>query len=91
MHRRLPAKTYCTLLLMGLLCTALPSVDVSAKNPRAEKSQSEQSGSRTKNQALTASEAAARAKARHGGKVLKVSSTGKGYRVKLLTDAGRQL
>lgn len=38
---------------------------------------------------LSPGEAAARARARHGGRVLKVTPQGSGYRVKLLQDNGR--
>jgi hypothetical protein len=38
---------------------------------------------------LSASEAAAKARALYGGKVLKVSKHGNGYKVKLLQDSGR--
>jgi starvation-inducible outer membrane lipoprotein len=38
---------------------------------------------------LTAQEAAARVQARYGGKVLKVTRTSEGYRVKLLLDSGK--
>ena len=38
---------------------------------------------------LTAQQAAKRAQSRHGGKVLKVSRSKSGYRVKLLLDSGR--
>lgn len=38
---------------------------------------------------LTPREAAARAQARHGGRVLNVSRKGEVYRVKLLLDSGR--
>jgi len=38
---------------------------------------------------LTPQQAAEKARATHGGKVLKVTREGKGYRVKLLLDSGR--
>lgn len=38
---------------------------------------------------LTPREAAARAQAQHGGRVLSVSRKGEAYRVKLLLDSGR--
>lgn len=38
---------------------------------------------------LTPREAAARAQAQHGGRVLNVSREGEAYRVKLLLDSGR--
>ncbi len=38
---------------------------------------------------ISSREAASRAQSRYGGKVLKVSRSGKGYSVKLLLDSGR--
>ncbi len=38
---------------------------------------------------ITGQQAAAKAKSRHGGKVLKVTPDKKGYKVKLLQDSGR--
>lgn len=72
----------CAMALVALVFTVLPASQVQAKQP-AEKAQGAQS--------LSAAEAAAKAKARHGGKVLKVTPKGRGYKVKLLTDSGRVL
>lgn len=67
-------------LFSALLLGALPAIPVQAqKNPKAEQKQS----------GLTAQQAASRAKAKHGGKVLKVTRQGQGYQVKLLLDSGK--
>ena len=71
-------KILTVLLLSGLVCLTLPVSEAQAKQPNA-KSQS----------SISPAQAAAKAKARHGGKVLKVTREGRGYRVKLLTDSGR--
>lgn len=71
-------KILSILLLSTLVCVTLPVSQAQAKSPNA-KSQS----------SMSPAQAAAKAKARHGGKVLKVTRNGKGYRVKLLTDSGR--
>jgi len=70
-----------SLIMAGILCAPLSGVDVHAKQPKGAHPQEQKK--------LTASEAAARAKAQHGGKVLKVTPSGKGYRVKMLKDSGR--
>jgi hypothetical protein len=80
-YRYLSNKTLCVSLL-GLLCAVVPISEADARQPPAKDRQQQQ-------QTLTAAEAAARAKAQHGGKVLKVSPQGKAFRVKLLTDSGR--
>ncbi len=46
-------------------------------------------GSAQKQSGLTAREAAAKARARYGGKVLKVTRKGDGYQVRLLQESGR--
>lgn len=71
-------KILTILLLSGLVSLTLPVMHAQAKQPNA-KSQS----------SMSPAQAAAKAKARHGGKVLKVTPKGRGYRVKLLTNAGR--
>ena len=71
-------KLLSILLLSTLVCVTMPVSHAQAKQPNA-KSQS----------SMSPAQAAARAKARHGGKVLKVTRKGRGYRVKLLTDSGR--
>jgi hypothetical protein len=80
-------KTICLTLVLALGFTLLPMAQVEAQ--RASKQQrSEQSG-KQQARTLTASQAAARAKAQHGGKVLKVTPAGNHYRVKMLTESGR--
>ncbi len=91
MHPRPSPKILCKLLLVALVCTLLPVVEVQAKPPNEQHQANENKSRKQEQHALTASEAAAKARARHGGKVLKVTPKGKGYRVKLLTDSGRVL
>lgn len=69
----------CKLLLASLLVLAMPVAAVAAKPPKATEQQPR----------MSAQEAASRARAQHGGKVLKVSRDKDGYRVKLLLDSGR--
>jgi starvation-inducible outer membrane lipoprotein len=83
MAQRFIAKTFCAVLLAGAVCFALPVAEVHAQQPNAAQKQSQKT--------LTAGQAARKAKARHGGKVLKVTPKGKGFKVKLLTDSGRVL
>jgi len=71
-------KTMVVLALSLLAYAVVPVTAVQAKQPSA-KTQS----------TISPAQAAARAKARHGGKVLKVTPVGRGYRVKLLTNSGR--
>ena len=82
MAQRFPTKAFCALLLASTLCLTVPAVQ--AKQPRQAQQQPQQS-----QHSLTAAQAAAKAKARHGGTVLKVTPKGRGFRVKLLTDSGR--
>ncbi len=82
MAQRFPTKVFCALLLVSALFLAV--TEVQAKQPKQTRQQSQQT-----QQSLTAAQAAAKAKARHGGTVLKVSPRGQGFRVKLLTDSGR--
>lgn len=91
MRPRLSGKALCNLLVVGLVCTWLPVAEVQAKPPKEQHQARENKDQKQEQHALTAAEAAAKARARHGGKVLKVSPQGKGYRVKLLTDSGRVL
>jgi hypothetical protein len=78
------AKLFCSALLCGLVYVVAPVEQVQARQPEAEKQVKQ-----AEKQGLTAAQAANRARAKHGGKVLKVSPQGKAYRVKLLTDSGR--
>ena len=73
-------KTFCLTLVLALGLTLLPVAQVEAQ--RASKPQRPDQSSKHKASTLTASQAAARAKAQHGGKVLKVTPAGNGYRVK---------
>ena len=83
MAQRFFGKTLCAVLLASAVCFALPAAEVQAKQAKAAQNQSQQT--------LTAAQAAKKAKARHGGKVLKVTPKGRGFKVKLLTDSGRVL
>ncbi|MFT5710944.1 MAG: starvation-inducible outer membrane lipoprotein [Halioglobus sp.] len=85
MVQRFPKKPFCALLLASTLCLAVPAVQ--AKQPRQAQQQPQQS--QQSQHAMTAAQATAKAKARHGGTVLKVTPKGQGFRVKLLTDSGR--
>jgi uncharacterized membrane protein YkoI len=91
MRLRLSPKAFCYLLLVGQVCTVLPVAEVQAKPPEEQHQARENKNRKQEQHVLTASEAAAKARARHGGKVLKVSPKAGGYRVKLLTDSGRVL
>ena len=72
--------TLCSLAtVMLLLCTTIGAPQAYAK-PKANAEQ--RSG-------ITAQEAARKAKSQYGGKVLKVSRAGNGYKVKLLLQSGR--
>jgi starvation-inducible outer membrane lipoprotein len=82
MAQRFPENIFCALLLTSTLCLTVPAVH--AKQPKQAQQQPQQS-----QQSLTAAQAAAKAKAQHGGTVLKVTPKGQGFRVKLLTDSGR--
>ena len=79
MPRRSHIKTICALLVSGLLICGFPATDAIAQK----------SGEKQQQGGMTSREAADKARAQHGGKVLKVTRKGKGYRVKLLQDSGR--
>jgi len=57
--------------------------------PRRDPGAAQGQSSGKKAASLTPAEAAARARARYGGKVIKVQRKGNGYRVRLLQDSGR--
>lgn len=76
---RASATTLSRLLLASVLAATMPVATVQAKPPPAAEQK----------QRMSAQEAASRARAQHGGKVLKVSRDKDGYRVKLLLDSGR--
>jgi uncharacterized membrane protein YkoI len=65
--------------MSALLLFTLPVPLAQAQNNKASQQQS----------GITPRQAAEKAKAQHGGKVLKVTPRGKGYQVKLLLDSGR--
>lgn len=81
-------KAICLTLVLALGLTLLPVAQVEAQRTSKQQQRSDQS-SKQKAGTLTASQAAARAKAQHGGKVLKVTPAANGYRVKMLTESGR--
>jgi hypothetical protein len=80
------AKLLCSALLCGLVYLVAAVEQAQARQPEVEKQVEP-----AEKQRLTPAQAATRARAKHGGKVLKVSPEGKAYRVKLLTDSGRIL
>jgi uncharacterized protein HemX len=61
------------------------------QSDRAPKQQPQSDRAPKQQHTITAAQAAERAKAQYGGEVLKVTPSGKGYRVKLLTESGRVL
>ncbi|MBT4523269.1 MAG: hypothetical protein HOC23_24975 [Halieaceae bacterium] len=79
MPKRTPLTAVCRALVIGMVLAAFPVVEAQAQKPRIAKQQ----------QTMTAQQAAAKARALRGGKVLKVSRKGKGYAVRLLQDSGR--
>ena len=80
MRQRLTARLLCILLVAGWALSVVPMTVVQAQQGKA--GAGKQSG-------LTAQEAAAKARARYGGKVLKVTRKGDGYQVRLLQASGR--
>lgn len=88
MLQQVSCKTICLTLVFALGFALVPVAEVAARQGNTQQQRADQAG---KQQAptLTASQAAARAKAQYGGKVLKVTPSGNGYRVKMLTEAGR--
>lgn len=82
MGQNFSAKVLCALLFVCTACLTVP--EVHAKQPKQTQQKPQQA-----QHSLTAAQAAAKAKARYGGTVLKVTAKGLGYRVKLLTDSGR--
>ena len=81
MRQRHPARLLCILLLAGLALSVVPVEPVHAQQGQGAQKQKQSS--------LTAQEAAAKARARYGGKVLKVTRKGDGYQVRLLQESGR--
>ncbi len=88
MLQQVSYKTICLTLVFALGFTLFPVAQVEAQQGNKQKQRTDQS-SKQQARTLTASQAAARAKAQYGGKVLKVTPSGNGYRVKMLTEAGR--
>lgn len=80
--RRTAAHLLGTLALVCLLVAPLTAPDAEAR-PRAVAEE--------KKKQLTAREAARRAQAQYGGRVLKVTRQGNNFRVRLLQDSGRVL
>lgn len=94
MLRHFPPKAIFLALVLGFVCSVLPVAPTQAKqgksgHPHADQAQKQQQ--QRQQRKMTAAQAAARAKAQYGGKVLKVTPSGKGYKVKLLTESGRVL
>lgn len=79
MRRHSPIRLFCTLLLASWIAAVLPGVNASAQ----------QAGEKHQKASMTPQQAAKKARAKHGGKVLKVSRKGNAYRVKLLKESGR--
>ena len=82
MRQRHPARLLCILLLAGLALSVAPVAPAQAQQGQQGQGAQKQSG-------LTAQEAAAKARARYGGKVLKVTRKGDGFQVRLLQESGR--
>jgi starvation-inducible outer membrane lipoprotein len=88
MLQQVSVKTISLTLVLALGFFLLPAAQVQAQPGKKQQQRTDQSG-KQQARTLTASQAAARASAQYGGKVLKVSPSGNGYRVKMLTEAGR--
>lgn len=71
-----------------ILCLALSCLLLWGTWPAPE-AHAQQSPPAKERGGLTPQQAAAKARAAHGGKVLKVERKGRGYRVRLLLDSGR--
>ena len=82
MRQQVSCKTIYLTLVLALGLTLLPVAPVEAQKGKKQQQRTEQSdkqqSSKQQTRALTASQAAARAKAQYGGKVLKVSPSGNG-------------
>ena len=78
MRNRILMATFTAVLLLAGTGTMVPQHALAQQGKPA----AQQTG-------LTPREAAARAQAQHGGRVLSVSRDGEVYRVKLLLDSGR--
>ena len=72
-------RLFCLLLLSGWTAVVLPAPIAHAQGSKQSQQQP----------GMSPQQAADKARAKHGGKVLKVTRQGKAYRVKLLKDSGR--
>ncbi|GAB3282613.1 PepSY domain-containing protein [Parahaliea aestuarii] len=81
--------TFATFLLGALLATSLAPGPAHAQKGQQKGQQQGQRGQSQQAEGMSPRQAAAQAQSRHGGKVLKVSREGRGYRVRLLLDNGR--
>lgn len=76
--------------IAALLLSTVVSATLIVPDALAQRGKNQgQQGQTQQATTLSPQQAAARAQARHGGKVLKVTRQGKGYRVRLLLDNGR--
>jgi uncharacterized membrane protein YkoI len=91
MLHQVSIRTIWLTLLIALGLTLLPAAHVEAKKDKQQRTaqSSQQQSSKQQARTLTASQAAASARSQYGGKVLKVTPSGNGYRVKILTEDGR--
>lgn len=87
MRQQFSVKMICLALLLTLGFALLPVAHVQAQSGKKPQQRTDQSAKQER--ALTATQAAARARAHFGGKVLKVTPSGNGYRVKMLSEDGR--
>lgn len=89
MRRVLSYRRFGTVLLMMLLMVTVSTLD--ARPDRRRPGREPRDSDRLEQQkiGLTAQQAAAQARARYGGKVLRVTPQNHGYRVRLLLDSGR--
>lgn len=85
MSRRRHRLLAIALLLFVFTGAAIPG----HAEPRREPATAQDQRSKQQKASLTPAEAAAKARARYGGKVLKVQRKGDAYRVRLLQESGR--
>ena len=83
----------CYRLLLALAAACLIAGQVVPVQAAHERpiylAQAQGQKARAQSSKITAREAAARARQQYGGKVLKVTPSGRNYRVRLLQDSGR--
>ncbi|MDZ7783229.1 MAG: hypothetical protein U5K56_10005 [Halioglobus sp.] len=89
MPRRRHRVLAIALLILSFSGTAVAVHAEPRREPPAAQDPRSRQQSQQERASLTPAEAAAKARARHGGKVLKVQRKGDGYRVRLLQDSGR--